>query len=84
MSTAKDPRTSDVGDEFDGNVCLVLPRNFLQTADAASELYEDELARVATNLEVDGLRPSPLRHAALRMLAVAVVWLGVSPWIVCV
>ena len=76
MSAATQRQRDEVDDEFAGDVCLVLPSNFLQSADAASELYEDELTRVVANLDVDGLRPSWFRHAGLQALLGAVVWLS--------
>lgn len=45
--------------DFDGDQCVVLPENYLQSAKAASEIYEDDLASVATNLEVDNLSKAP-------------------------
>jgi hypothetical protein len=69
--------------DFAGDTCLVLPPNYLQSADAAAELYEDQLTRIAENLDVDGLHLSPFRHAGLQSLLGALVWLGSSPWVVC-
>lgn len=45
--------------DFDGDQCVVLPENYLQSAKAASEIYEDDLASVATNLDVDNLSRQP-------------------------
>jgi hypothetical protein len=70
-------------DDFSGDACVVLPPNYLQSADAASELYEEELTRIATNLEVDGLRPPLFRHPGLQALLTALVWLGSSAFLVC-
>lgn len=71
-------------DEFAGDQCLVLPPNYLQSADAASELYEEELTRVVRNLEVDGLRPSMIRLIGRRTLLTTLVWLAPAYWAVCV
>lgn len=73
----------DGAEDFAGDACVVLPSNFLQSADAASELYEDELARAVTNLDVDGLRRPAFHHAGTQALAAALLWLGTSPWVVC-
>jgi hypothetical protein len=40
-------------DEFDGDACVVLPKNYLNSAAAVSEIYEAQLSAVATNFEVD-------------------------------
>ena len=76
--------TTHPKEEFVGDQCLVLPRNFLQSADAASELYEEELTRVVRNLDVDGLRPSLVRLIGLYTLLTTVVWLAPTYWAVCI
>ena len=45
--------------DFDGSECVVIPKNFLQSPQAVSEIYEDDLSKVATNLEVDNLSRRP-------------------------
>jgi hypothetical protein len=70
-------------DEFSGDACVVLPPNYMQSADAASELYEEELTRIVSNLDVDGLRPPLFRHPGLQVLLTAIVWLGSSAFLVC-
>ena len=40
-------------DEFDGNACVVLPKNYMSSAEAVAEIYEDELSAAAINFEVD-------------------------------
>jgi hypothetical protein len=40
-------------DEFDGDACVVLPKNYLSSAEAVAEIYEDELSAAAINFEVD-------------------------------
>jgi hypothetical protein len=46
---------SDQG-EFSGDQCVVLPRNYLNSAEAVADIYEDELSAAADNLDVDELR----------------------------
>ena len=43
-------------DEFNGDACIVLPKNYLNSAEAVAEIYEEELSEVATRLDVDHLR----------------------------
>ena len=83
MVASMQARIDEANGEFSGDACVVLPDNYLQTADAASELYEDELTRVVANLDIDGLRQSSLRHTGMQLLLTALVWLGSAPFVVC-
>lgn len=67
--------------DFDGETLLVLPKDYLQSAQAASELYEEELAARASKFEVDNLtrRPNFFRGTLLATL----LWLIPSIWMVC-
>jgi hypothetical protein len=67
--------------DFDGDKCVVLPKNYLQSAQAVSEIYEDELTEIATNLEVDSLRRRPRVFRAL--LLALLVWAAPSVWMIC-
>ena len=40
-------------DDFDGDACVVLPKNYLHSAEAVAEIYEDELSDAATSFDVD-------------------------------
>lgn len=40
-------------DEFDGDACVVLPKNYMSSAEAVAEIYEDELSAAAINFDVD-------------------------------
>jgi hypothetical protein len=68
-------------DEFDGDACVVLPRNYLNSAEAVAEIYEDELAEAASSLDVDNLdrRPRFLQGTLL----VPALWALSSIWTVC-
>ncbi|MGD2166743.1 MAG: hypothetical protein PVF63_01480 [Gammaproteobacteria bacterium] len=67
--------------EFDGETLIVLPKDYLQSAQAASEVYEEELAARVSSLEVDNLnsRPGFFRGALLATL----LWMIPSIWTVC-
>ena len=67
-------------DEFDGDACVVLPKNYLNSAEAVAEIYEEELTEAATSFEVDHLsRPAFLKGSLL----VALLWVLPSVWSVC-
>lgn len=69
--------------EFNGDKCVVLPVNYLSTPQAASELYEEELAEIVTDLNVRGLGPS-VGQATFRLTIVAwFLWLAPGAWMLC-
>jgi hypothetical protein len=67
--------------EFDDDQRVVLEENYLNSAEAVSEIYEEELAKVANNLEVDSLRQAPgfFRGTLLATL----LWAIPSAWTIC-
>jgi hypothetical protein len=68
-------------DEFDGDACVVLPKNYLNSAEAVAEIYEDELAEAATSFDVDHLKGGP-RFLKGTLLA-PLLWALPSIWSVC-
>lgn len=68
-------------DEFDGDACVVLPKNYLNSAEAVADIYEDELSAAATNFRVD-LLGAP-RFFKGTLLA-ALIWAASAIWTVCV
>ncbi len=65
--------------DFDGDRCVVLPKNYLQSPQAVSEIYEEDLAKAATNFDVDSWRPSFFRGNLIAVLT----WAVPSIWTVC-
>ncbi len=70
--------------EYDGDDCVVLPANYLSSVDAAVELYEDDLAEAAANLDVDGLKRSFAQFVVNRGFAASLLWLLPAAWAVCI
>jgi hypothetical protein len=68
-------------DEFDGDACVVLPKNYLSSAEAVAEIYEDELTEAASNFDVDQFRLQP--GFLKGTLLVPVLWAIPSIWTVC-
>lgn len=66
--------------EFDGDRCVVLPENYLQSVTAAAEIYEDELVRVSMNLEVDSFSGPGFFSGTL---TAALLWALPSLWMAC-
>lgn len=69
-------------DEFDGDACVVLPKNYLSSAEAVAEIYEDELSEAASNFEVDQFRLGPGFWKGT--LLVPALWAIPSIWTVCI
>jgi len=67
--------------DFDGETVIVLPKDYLQSALAVSEIYEEELAARVSNLEVDNLSSKPgfFRGTLLATL----LWIIPAYWTVC-
>lgn len=66
--------------DFDGDRCVVLPANYLQSVTAATEIYEDELARVSMNLDVESFSGPGFFSGTL---TAAVLWALPSLWMAC-
>jgi hypothetical protein len=68
--------------EFSGDQCVVLPADYLQSADAAAELYAEEIARVVTDLEIQSLDP---HQGFFRgTLLASILWMAPSIWTICI
>jgi hypothetical protein len=57
-------------DDFAGDQCIVLPKGYLESVEAAVDIHEDALTGVVSNLEVDSLtyRPRFFRGCLLAAL----------------
>jgi hypothetical protein len=69
-------------EEFNGDACVVLPKNYLNSAEAVAEIYEDELSEAVSNFEVDNLRRGPSFLSGT--LLVPVLWALTAIWTVCI
>ncbi len=67
--------------EFNGDQCMVLPPDYLNSANAAADLYEDELARAVSDLEIPGLRPT--QSFFLGTTLAMLLWVVPTVWMVC-
>jgi hypothetical protein len=76
-------KISETGDqaEFVGDQCVVLPKGYLQSAEAVSEIYAVQLAAAAANLDVDDWNRVPGFFRGT--LPAAVLWALPSIWTVC-
>ena len=71
----------DASTEFNGDQCLVLPADYMSSANAAAELHEDELARAVNDLEIAGL--SPAQRFFQGTTLATLLWLVPTIWMVC-
>jgi hypothetical protein len=69
-------------DDFDGDACVVLPKNYLNSAEAVADIYEDELSEAATHFKSDPFRLTP--RFVKTSLMTALVWGLSSIWTVCI
>jgi len=67
--------------EYSGKHCIVLPKDYLSSAKAVSEIYDDELSEAVSDLHVDNLGPE--RGFLHGTLTAAVIWIVPSVWMVC-
>lgn len=68
-------------EEYSGDACVVLPKNYLDSAEAVAEIYEDELAEAAGSLDVDVLSRGPGFFQGT--LLVPLIWAVSAIWTVC-
>jgi hypothetical protein len=61
--------------EYTGTHKVVLPHDFLNSIDVAVELYEDDIAAVAANLNVSGLKTTLGRAVTRVVSAGLIIWL---------
>ena len=70
--------------DYTGTHKVVLPPDFLNSIDAAVDLYEDDIAAVAANLNVSGLK-SVAARGVIRLIGTAVlIWLLSVGWSTCI
>jgi len=70
--------------DFTGTHKVVLPQDFLNSIDAAVDLYEDDIAAVAANLNVSGFKLAFGRRVTRWVTAGFVVWLLPATWSICI
>jgi len=70
----------DAKTDYTGTHKVVLPTNFLNSVDAAVELYEDDIAGVAADLSVAGM-PSRRRHRFLAFVFGLLIALLPGDWL---
>jgi len=71
-------------EEFNGDQCVVLPKNFMASVDAAVELYDEDIAKNSKSFRVNGLEYGPGRWLLRVALAAGFLWLLPSVWALCV
>ena len=73
----------DKQSEFTGTHRIVLPSGYMDSIEFAVDLYKDQLAEVAANLEVDSLRVSATRRFFRYSVLGLAVWLLPASWMTC-
>ena len=70
--------------DYTGTHKVVLPPDFLNSIDAAVDLYEDDIAAVAANLNVSGLK-SVAARGVIRLIGTGLlIWLLSVGWSTCI
>jgi hypothetical protein len=67
--------------DYKGDECIVLPTDYLNSAKAVSEIFEDELSKAASDLHVDNLGTEPGFFSGT--ITATVLWVLPSVWMVC-
>ena len=70
--------------EYDGDRVVILPKGYLNSVDAAVDLYADDIAAVAANLEVASLRQSGSRRILRSSMLGALLWMLPGAWSICI
>ena len=68
-------------EDFDGDACIVLPKDYLNSAEAVADIYEDELSDAATSFDVDQF--SYRKRFFQGSFFVASLWAISAIWTVC-
>lgn len=67
-------------DEYVDDRCIVLPKNYLNSAEAVAEIYEAELSAATNNFDVDQLSG---RRFLQGVVLVPLLWALSGIWTVC-
>jgi hypothetical protein len=70
--------------DYTGTHKVVLPPDFLNSIDAAVDLYEDDIAAVAANLNVSGLKSVAARGVIRLTWTGLLIWLLSVGWSTCI
>jgi hypothetical protein len=70
--------------DYTGTHKVVLPADFLNSIDAAVDLYEDDIAAVAANLNVSGFKATVGRGVIRVASAGLIIWLLPVSWSTCI
>jgi len=73
----------DVKPDYTGTHKVVLPIGYMNSIEAVFELYEDEIAAVAANLDCPGLRLSKTQRLLRFTVAGLGIWLIPVIWLTC-
>ena len=66
--------------DFDGDQCMVLPSNFLSSAEAVADIYEEELSAARNGFEIEQFSRRGFFKGSL---LVAMIWAASGIWTVC-
>ena len=69
--------------EYRGDKFVLLPKDFLNSVEAAVELHAEQISAVATNLHVRDINLGPGRKFVRRSVWAAVLWLVPALWMIC-
>jgi hypothetical protein len=70
--------------DYTGTHKVVLPADFLNSIDVAVDLYEDDIAAVAANLNVSGFNATVGRGVIRVASAGLIIWLLPVSWSICI
>lgn len=69
--------------EYKGDKFVVLPKDFLDSVEAAVELHAEQISTVAANLYVRDINLGPGRRFIRMSVLATVLWLLPVTWMIC-
>lgn len=70
--------------QFTGTHKVILPADYLNSIDAAVDIYADEIGAVAANLNVSGMRLTAWQYTKRFAVVILAAWLLPVVWTICI
>lgn len=69
--------------EYKGDSLVLLPKDFMNSVEAAVEIHAEQISAVASNLHVRDINLGPRRKFFRRSLLATALWLLPTIWMIC-
>ena len=71
------------GSEYRGDRLVLLPKDFMNSVEAAVDLHADQISAVAANLHVRDINLGFGRRLLRKAILAAALWLAPVIWVIC-